>query len=105
VGTIVLGFTPQRVLVRAIGPSLPVAGALANPTLELRDGQGTLIAANDDWESDQAADITATTVPPPNSLESAVVATQPAAGAFYTAIVRGLGNTSGVALVEVYGRN
>jgi hypothetical protein len=102
-GTIVLGFTPQRVLVRAIGPSLPVAGALADPTLELRDGQGTLIAANDDWQSDQPQDITATTVPPTNDHESAVVATLPAAGAFYTAIVRGFDNATGLALVEVYG--
>lgn len=104
-GTIVLGFTPQRVLVRAIGPSLPVAGALADPTLELRDGQGTLIAANDDWQSNQPQDITATTLPPTNPLESAVVATLPASGAFYTAIVRGLDDTSGLALVEIYGLN
>jgi subtilisin-like proprotein convertase family protein len=104
-GTIVLGFTPQRVLVRAIGPSLPVAGALADPTLELRDSQGTLIAANDDWPSDQLQDITATTVPPTNNMESAVVVTLPASGAFYTAIVRGFENATGVALVEIYGRD
>jgi subtilisin-like proprotein convertase family protein len=104
-GTIVLGFTPQRVLVRAIGPSLPVADKLADPTLELRDGQGTLIAANDNWQSDQAEDITATTVPPTSNLESAVVATLPAAGAFYTAIVRGANNATGVGLVEIYGLN
>jgi subtilisin-like proprotein convertase family protein len=104
-GTIVLGFTPQRVLVRAIGPSLPVAGKLADPTLELRDGQGTLIAANDNWQSDQPEDITATTVPPTDNLESAIVATLPSAGAFYTAIVRGLNDTTGVALVEIYGLN
>ncbi len=102
-GTIVLGFTPQRVLVRAIGPSLPVAGKLLDPTLELRDGQGTLIAANDDWHDTQTQDITATTVPPTNDLESALVTTLPAAGAFYTAIVRGFDNTTGVGLVEVYG--
>jgi subtilisin-like proprotein convertase family protein len=102
-GTIVLGFTPQRVLVRAIGPSLPVAGKLSDPTLELRDGQGTLIAANDDWHDTQTQDITATTVPPSNDLESAIVTTLPAAGAFYTAIVRGFENATGLALVEVYG--
>ncbi len=102
-GTIVLGFTPQRVLVRAIGPSLPVAGKLSDPTLELRDGQGTLIAANDNWQSDQAEDITATTVPPTDPVESAIVATLPASAAFYTAIVRGLNNATGVGLVEIYG--
>src|ERR1043166_4932383 len=103
-GSIVLGFTPQRVLVRAIGPSLPVANKLADPTLELRDGQGALIAANDDWQSDQAQDILATTVPPNDPLESAIVATLPSAGASYTAVVRGIDdNTTGVALVEIYG--
>ncbi len=102
-GTIVLGFTPQRVLVRAIGPSLPVTGKLLDPTLELRDGQGTLIASNDDWQSDQIEDITATTVPPTNDRESALVATLPASAAFYTAVVRGFQNTTGVALVEIYG--
>jgi uncharacterized delta-60 repeat protein len=102
-GTIVLGQASQRVLVRALGPSLPVAGKLADPTLELRDGNGALIRANDNWRSDQEAEIIATTIPPTNNLESAIVETLPANGAAYTAIVRGANNTSGVALVEVYG--
>ncbi len=104
-GTIVPGGPSQRVLVRALGPSLPVPGPLADPTLELRDGQGALIAFNDDWQSTQAADIIATTIPPTNSLESAIVATLPSNGAFYTAIVRGLNNATGIAVVEVYGLN
>ncbi len=101
-GTIVQGGLPQRVIVRALGPSLPLTGSLANPTLELRDGNGALIAANDDWQDDQAADINAT-IPPANSRESAIVATLVAGG--YTAIVRDLNGTSGVALVEVYALN
>jgi hypothetical protein len=104
-GTIILGPTSQRVLVRAIGPSLNVSGKLANPTLELRDGNGALLRSNDNWRSDQEAEITATTIPPTNDLESAIVATLPANGASYTAIVRGANGTTGVAVVEVYGLN
>ena len=102
-GTIVLGETSQRVLVRAIGPSLPVPGALNDPTLELRDGNGTVMRANDNWRSDQEAEIVATGIPPTNDLESALIETLPAGGAAYTAIVRGANDTTGVALVEVYG--
>ncbi|HWM23762.1 MAG TPA: proprotein convertase P-domain-containing protein [Chthoniobacterales bacterium] len=104
-GTIVTGGPSQRVLVRALGPSLQVPGPLADPTLELRDGQGALLAFNDDWQSTQQADIVATTIPPTSSLEAAIVATLPSNGAFYTAIVRGLNDTTGIAVVEVYGLN
>ena len=48
-GLIITGTQPKTVIVRAIGPSLPLAGALADPTLELHDGAGTLIASNDNW--------------------------------------------------------
>jgi hypothetical protein len=101
-GTIVLGNTSQRVLVRAIGPSLAVPGKLQDPTLELRDGNGALLRSNDNWRSDQEAEIVATTIPPSNDLESALVATLPAGGAFYTAVVRGVNNSTGVAVIEVY---
>jgi hypothetical protein len=99
-GLIVLGQNPLRVIVRAIGPSLPVSGALGDPTLELHDGNGALIASNDNWRSDQAAEIIATTIPPSNDLESAIV--RDLAPGNYTAIVRGMNNTTGVALVETY---
>ena len=104
-GLIVLGQDPLRVIVRAIGPSLPVPGALGDPTLELHDGNGALIAANDNWRSDQEAEIIATGIPPTNDLESAIVATLSANGASYTAIVRGVNGTTGVAVVEVYALN
>ena len=104
-GMIVLGQTPQTVIVRAIGPSLDLPGKLADPILELRDGNGALIRSNDNWRSDQEAEIMATTIPPTNDLESAIVATLPANGASYTAIVRGVNGTTGVAVVEVYGLN
>jgi hypothetical protein len=109
-GLIVLGDLPLRVIVRAIGPSLPLPGALGNPTLELHDGNGAVLAANDDWKtrpdgSSQQAEIEATGIPPTDDLESAIVETLPANGASFTAIVRGANNTTGIAVVEVYGLN
>ena len=86
-------------LLRAIGPSLPVAGALQDPTLELVDSNGARIS-NDNWRATQEAEITATTIPPTNEREAAIVATL-VPGA-YTAVVRGKDDTVGVALVEGY---
>jgi CSLREA domain-containing protein len=102
-GLIVVGRDPLRVIVRAIGPSLPLPGALGDPTLELRDINGALIAANDNWRSDQEAEIIATTIPPTNDLESAIVRNLVPGN--YTAIVRGVNGTTGIALVEAYGLN
>lgn len=101
-GMIVLGELSDRVIVRAIGPSLSLPGKLADPTLELRDSNGVLLGANDNWKTDQQAEILATTIPPSNDSESAIVATLPSNGASYTAIVRGVNGTTGVAVVEVY---
>ena len=102
-GLIVLGQNPLRVIVRAIGPSLTGAGALVDPTLELHDINGALIASNDNWRSDQEAEIIATGIPPSHDLESAIL--RDLAPGNYTAIVRGANNATGVALVEVYGLN
>jgi hypothetical protein len=102
-GLIALGQDPLRVIVRAIGPSLPVPGALGDLTLELHDGNGALIASNDNWRSNQEAEIVATGIPPTNNLESAIV--RNLAPGNYTAIVRGVNNATGVALVEAYGLN
>jgi hypothetical protein len=105
-GLIMQGGVTKKVIIRALGPSLaaggsPVAGVLADPVLELRDGSGNLLAVNDDWGSSaQVSEIVASTIPPVNPQESAIVATLNAGN--YTAIVRGLDNTSGVALVEVF---
>jgi hypothetical protein len=102
-GFIVTGTQPKRVMVRAIGPSLPLADKLANPTLELRDGTGALIRSNDDWRvGGQEAEIIGTTIPPSNDLESAIVANLPANNASYTAIVRGVNNGTGIGVVEAY---
>jgi hypothetical protein len=102
-GIIVLGQNPLRVIVRAIGPSLTVSGALADPTLELRDSDGALIDSNDNWRSDHEAEIIATTIPPSDDQESAIV--RNLAPGNYTAIVRGVNNTTGVAVVEAYALN
>jgi hypothetical protein len=99
-GFILLGETTQRVIIRAIGPSLPVDGKLQDPFLELYDSNGTLLQSNDNWRSDQPVEIIATTIPPLDEAESAILRTlTPGA---YTAIVRGMSDTTGVALVEVY---
>jgi hypothetical protein len=104
-GTIVLGQTSQRVIVRATGPSLNIAGEMLNPTLQLVDANGTQVAANDNWRSDQEVDILATNVPPTKDAESAIVATFSGNGSNYTAIVRGAGGTTGIAVVEVFALN
>ncbi len=102
-GFIISGSGTKKVLVRALGPSLPVAGGLGDPVLELFDGNGARMAMNDDWRSDQEAEIIASTVPPPNNLEAAIVVTLPPGPR--TAIVRGKNRTTGVATVEVYSLN
>ena len=92
-----------NVVVRALGPSLTafgVTGALADPTLELQDGNGALVQSNDNWKETQQTEIEATGLQPTNDLESAVFETL-APGA-YTAIVTGKGDLTGVGLVEVY---
>jgi hypothetical protein len=104
-GTIVLGQTSQRVIIRAIGPSLNIPGKVADPTLELVDSNGTRVAFNDNWRTSQEVDIIATTVAPTNNLESAIVATLSGNGSNYTAIVRSATNTPGIAVVEVYALN
>jgi len=111
-GFIVQGSGPKRVIIRAIGPELTQFGipdALANPRLELHNGSGTLIGTNDDWQttiiggiitSNQVSDIQNSGHAPSAATESAIIADlQPGN---YTAVVRGVNNTVGVALVEVY---
>jgi hypothetical protein len=99
-GFIVLGQQSQNVIVRALGPSLPFAGTLADPMLELHDGNGALLDSNDNWRSSQQTQIMATTIPPANDAESAIVATLPPGN--FTAVVRGSNGTTGVGLIEVY---
>lgn len=106
IGGFIIGGTnggAARVLVRAMGPSLSdfgVTNALQDPTVELHDGNGAILAANDNWKDSQQAEVEATNMTPHNDLESALVATLMPGN--YTAIVRGKNNTTGVGLVEVY---
>ena len=104
-GFIIQGTAPQTVIVRRRGPSLAAAGVtdvLANPTLQLvRSSDQAVIAANDDWQDDpNAAEIAARGFAPGDALESALLVTL-APGA-YTAVVSGVGGTSGVGIVEVF---
>jgi len=111
-GFIVQGAQTKRVIIRAIGPELSkygVPNALVNPTLELHDSKGALIASNDNWRqtiiggiiaSDQVRDIRNSGYAPGNGSESAIIADLPAGN--YTAVVGGVNSTIGVALIEVY---
>ena len=95
----------SEVILRAIGPSLSNAGvsdALADPVMELRNGDGDLVQENDDWQDDpaQAARVSEVGVAPQNSKESAMAATlQPGN---YTVVVNGKNDGTGVGLVEIY---
>jgi hypothetical protein len=96
-----------RIVLRGIGGSLTAFGvpnALANPTLELRNSSGALLASNDDWQSDpaQAAQLTAAGLAPTNASESGIAITL--GPGQYTALLAGQGNTTGVGVVEVYDR-
>lgn len=102
-GFIITGVHAKNTIVRAIGPSLSSAGlsgSLADPTLELYDSTGSLIAQNDDWRVPQESDIQATGLAPTDDRESAIEKIL-APGA-YTAVVRGKDNSIGVAVVEAY---
>jgi uncharacterized delta-60 repeat protein len=104
-GFIITGNSPKKVAVRALGPSLQSAGisnALADPMLELRSANQSIIASNDNWRDDavSAAQLQANNLAPRSDLESAVVATlSPGA---YTAIMSGRNSGTGMGLIEVY---
>lgn len=104
-GFIIIGNAPKKVIVRAVGPSLASNGlnssdVLANPSLELHDATGAVIAQNDDWRDSQEAEITASGIPPANNAESAIVATL--APGSYTAVIQGRNGGEGIGLAEVY---
>jgi NHL repeat len=113
-GFIITGSDQKKLIIRGLGPSLSnsgVQGALADPVLELHNSAGNLVATNNNWKDTQQTEIEATTIPPTNDLESAIVTTLPPGT--YTAILRGRntgefgvpGNApdpTGIGLVEVY---
>lgn len=104
IGGFIIQEATKPVLIRALGPSLAgfVNGPLPDPTLELHNGNGDTITANNNWKDNpaQAQAIAATGIAPKNDLESAIYANLPAGA--YTAVVSGTNGTSGVGLVEVY---
>jgi len=105
-GFIINGDAGQDVVVRAIGPDLTavgVPGALSDPTLELRDASGTLLAFNDDWRDGQEQEIQQAGLAPNDNRDSAILAALIPGN--HTAIVRGRDNSTGIALVEVYALN
>jgi len=103
-GIIVGGSTSKPVVIRALGPTLTqlgVTGVLADPRLELRDGNGNLVEANNDWQqSPEAGTVIADGKAPSNAKESAMAPTLSPGN--YTALVTGVGGTTGTALIEVY---
>jgi hypothetical protein len=103
-GFIVGGNQSKDVIARALGPSLAAAGVanpLSDPSLELRNASGNLVSSNDNWGlGPDAASIQAKGFAPSQSVESALQVTLNPGS--YTAIVRGVTNATGVALVEIY---
>jgi hypothetical protein len=105
-GLIIGGSVAKPVVIRALGPTLAqppfnVPGVLADPILQLKDANGNLVEANDDWQqSPDAAIISADRLAPTSAKESAMAATLTPGN--YTALVSGVGGTTGTALVEVY---
>jgi cyclophilin family peptidyl-prolyl cis-trans isomerase len=107
-GFIVRGADAKRVAVRGLGPSLTALGvpnALANPTIELHDSTGAVIGANDDWgNAANKQDLSDVGLAPTSAQESAFVTTVPSntSGVTYTVVLRGVNNTTGIGVVEVY---
>ena len=102
-GIIITGTDPLPLLIRALGPSLSNAGLanpLQDPILELHDGNGSLIASNDNWKDTQQTEIGATGLAPIDDREAAMVIT--VFPGFYTAVVAGAGGTTGLGFVQFY---
>jgi hypothetical protein len=105
-GFIIRGNASKPVVLRGIGPSLtsaglPAASLLQDPVLELHGASGALITSNDNWvDSPQKPQIQGTIYQPSDNRESVILATLPPAA--YTVILKGVNNTSGIGVVEVY---
>ncbi len=102
--------TTQQVLIRGVGPTLSqygVSGVLAQPVLSVYNAKGNLVATNTGWSTNaNSAQIQSTAAAvgafslPAGSADSALLLSL-APGA-YSAQVAGLGQTTGIALVEAY---
>ena len=105
-GFIISGDAPKKMLMRVRGPSLyyngqPISGRIADPMLELHDSNGNLMALNDSWRiGGQEAEIEASTLAPLDDREPALIATLPPGP--FTVVVRGVNQTTGMGLLEMY---
>ena len=102
-GLIITGNDPSQLVVRGIGPSLGdfgVPSPLADPFLELHDGNGALILANNNWRDSQETALQQTGLAPTNNLESAILISVSPGN--YTALLKGADGGTGNGLVEVY---
>jgi sugar lactone lactonase YvrE len=105
-GFVISGSSPKQVFVRGLGPSLgdfQIANALQDPTLDLHDSTGDLIASNDDWQSATNSDQIPISLQPSDSREPAILATLPPGS--FTAVLRGKNGSSGVGLIEINDRS
>lgn len=108
-GLILRGGNTKRVMFRALGPSVksggtPVPGTLPNPEMELFDANGTVLRSNDNWpDAPNAGEILATGLAPPDTNEAAILLSLGPGN--YTAVVRGVNRTTGIALAEAYKLN
>ena len=102
-GLIVTGNESAPLVLRGIGPSLSnfgVPAVLANPFLELHDGNGGLIQANNNWRDSQEVALQNSGLAPTDDLESAILISVPPGN--YTALLKGADGATGNGLVEVY---
>jgi len=104
IGGVILGGPDySRVIFRGLGPSIPIADRLADPIIELHDGDGATIGSNDDWKQTQSAEIQASGLAPADDREAAIIGNF--APGQYTVVLRGKNNTTGIALLEAYKLN
>src|SRR5947208_15540719 len=99
-GFIVYGSGQKKIAVRAIGPSLSIAGKLSDPVVELHDATGNIVASNDNWRSTKESQITAAGLAPASELESALIATIHTGP--YTVVVKGANKATGNGVMEIY---
>ncbi len=104
IGGVIVHSATQRLLLRALGPDLAgrgITGALSDPVMELHDSNGALVSTNDDWgDAPNSSEIMATGLAPADPRDSAILLV-PSPGN-YTAVVQGVGESTGVALLEAY---
>lgn len=108
-GFIIRGNVSKPVILRGLGPSLanagvPAANVLNDPVLELHASNGSLITSNDNWkDSPQRSQFEGGIFQPTDDREAVIVATLPPAA--YTLVLRGVNQTTGIGLVEVYDKD